>query len=96
MLDLQVDTIISACWVIFFFKLLLSFADFSKLTCSKSYFKNTIRMSNSLDPDQGPDSLQRIPADSVTMVLTLSLLAATFVVPKKVATSKERVNTMFL
>ena len=79
-----------------FLKLLLSFADFSKLTFSKSYFKNTIRVSNSLDPDQGPDSLQRISADGVTMVLTLSLLAATFFVTTKVAASKERANTMYL
>ena len=45
---------------------------FSKLTFSKNYFRNTIRVSNSLNPDQarhfvgpdlGPNCLQRLPAD---------------------------------
>ena len=50
--------------------ILLSFADFySKFTFKKKYFKNTIRVSNSLDPDQdrhnvgpdlGPTCLQRL------------------------------------
>ena len=40
--------------------LLLPSADFSKLTFSNSSFKNSIRVSNGLDPDQdghfdGPD-----------------------------------------
>ena len=35
-----------------FFMLSLSSADFSKLTFSKNSFRNTIRVSNSLDPDQ--------------------------------------------
>ena len=57
--------------------LLLSSADFffSKLTFSKNSFRNTIRVSNSLDPDQdrhsvGPDlgsnCLQRLSADDKT------------------------------
>ena len=38
--------------------LLLSSADFfSKLTFSKDSFRNTIRMSNSLDSDQDPHSV---------------------------------------
>ena len=63
--------------------LLLSSADFfSKLTFSQNSFRNTIRVSNGLDPDQdqhgvGPDlslnSLQRLSPDD------------------KVATSKHRV-----
>ena len=45
---------------------------FFKLTFSKKTFRNTIRVSNSLDPDQarhfvrpdlGPNCLQRLPAD---------------------------------
>ena len=52
---------------------------FSKLTFSKYSFKNTIRLSNSLDPDQGPalgpNCLQRQTT--------------------KVATSKERVNDIY-
>ena len=45
---------------------------FSKFTFSKNYFRNTIRVSNSLDPDQtrlyvGPDlgsnCLQSLPVD---------------------------------
>ena len=45
---------------------------FLKLTFSKKSFRNTIRMSNSLDPDQarqfigsdlGPNCLQRLSAD---------------------------------
>ena len=45
---------------------------FSKTTFSKNYFRNTIRVSNSLDPDQarqyvgpdlGPNCLQRLSAD---------------------------------
>ena len=47
----------------------LSSVDFSKLTFSKKSFRNTIRVSNSLDPDQarhfveldlGPNCLQRL------------------------------------
>ena len=62
-----------ACWVIF--HALLSSADFfSKLILSKNSFANTIRVSNSLDPDQarhfvgldlGPNCLQNIPADGM-------------------------------
>ena len=45
---------------------------FSKLTFSKNYFRNNIRVSNGLDPDQdrhfvgpdlGPNCLQRLSAD---------------------------------
>ena len=53
--------------------LLLSSADFfSKLTFSKNSFRNTIRVSNGLDPDKdrravgpdlGPNCLQRLSAD---------------------------------
>ena len=56
-----------------FFMILLSSADlFSKFTFSKHSFRNTIRESNSLDPDQdrhsvvpdlGPSCLQRLSAD---------------------------------
>ena len=55
-----------------FFILLLSSADFfQKLTFSKKSFRNTIKVSNSLDPDQdrhfvgpdmGPNCLQRVLA----------------------------------
>ena len=59
-----------ACCV--FFSLLSSADFFSKFTFLKSYFRNTIRVSNKLDPDQawhlvGPDlgtnCLQRLSAD---------------------------------
>ena len=53
--------------------LLLSSADFfSKSTFPRNYFSNTIRVANSLDPDQdrqkvgpdlGPNCLQRLSAD---------------------------------
>ena len=52
--------------------LLLSSAEFSKLTFSKNSFKNTIRVSKSLDPGQdrhyvgpdlGPNCLQRLSTD---------------------------------
>ena len=48
---------------------------FSKLTFSKNSFRNTIRMSNSLDPDRarhfvgpdlGPNCLQRISTDDTS------------------------------
>ena len=51
---------------------LLSADFFSKLTLSKTLFRNTIRVSSSLDPDQaqhyvgpdqGPNCLQRLLAD---------------------------------
>ena len=52
---------------------LLSSADFfSKLTFSKSYFRNTLRVSNGLDSDQdqlsvgpelGPNCLERLTED---------------------------------
>ena len=41
----------------------LSSADFSKATFSKNYFRNTIRASNSLNPDQCTKCLQRLSAD---------------------------------
>ena len=60
-----------AFWVIL--HAFLSSADFfSKSTFMKNYFTNTIRVSNSLDPDVarrfvgpdlGPDCLQRVSAD---------------------------------
>ena len=40
-----------------FSRLLLSSADFSKLTFSKNSFRSTNRVSNSLDPDQGQHSV---------------------------------------
>ena len=52
--------------------MLLSFDFFSKFTFSKEFFRNTIRVSNSLDLNQdsfsvdsdvGPDCLQRFSAD---------------------------------
>ena len=54
--------------------MLLSSADFSKSTFFKNYFRNTIRVSNSLDPDQarhfvgpdlGPKCLQKLSADGI-------------------------------
>ena len=48
---------------------------FSKSTFSKNYFRNTVRMSNSLDPDQarhfvgpdlGPNCLQKLSADDIS------------------------------
>ena len=51
---------------------MLSSAEFSKLTFSKNYFRNIIRVSNSLDPDQdrhpvgpelGPNCLQRLSVE---------------------------------
>ena len=48
---------------------------FSKLTYSKNSFRNTIRVSNSLDPDQarhfvgtdlGPNCLQMLSADNIS------------------------------
>ena len=56
-----------------FFLIFLLSAIFSKSTFSKNSFKNTIRMSNSLDPDQarhfvgpdlGPNCLQKLSADN--------------------------------
>ena len=57
--------------------LLLSSADFfSKLTFSKKYFMNTIRVTNGLDtdqdrhsvgPDLGPNFLQRLSADDISL-----------------------------
>ena len=53
-------------WVIF--HAFLSSADIfpSKSTFSKNYFRNTIRVSNSLDPDQAPNYLQRLSADDTS------------------------------
>ena len=45
------------CWVIFACFFFLSHADFSKLTFSKNYFKNAIRLSNSFDPDQAQQTV---------------------------------------
>ena len=41
----------------YFFMLLLSSADFSKLTFSKNSFRNTIKVSKGLDPDQNRHSV---------------------------------------
>ena len=55
-----------------FYRLLIFF---SKSSFSKNYFRNTIRVSNSLDPDQarhfvgpdlGPNCLQRLSADNTS------------------------------
>ena len=58
------------------FHAFLSSADFfSKSTFSKNYFKNNIRVSNSLDPDQaqhfvrpnlGPNCLQNLSSDNTS------------------------------
>ena len=57
------------------FSCLLTCAFFSKLTFSKNSFRNTIRMSNGLYPDQdrnnvgsdlGPNCLKRLSADDHT------------------------------
>ena len=62
--------------------LIMSSADFPKLTFSKNSFRNTIRMSNCLDADQaqhsvGPDldpnCLQRLSADDTCHSLRLTL-----------------------
>ena len=47
------------------FKVLLSSADFSKLTFQKKSFRNTIRVSRShlVRSDLGPNCLQRLSAD---------------------------------
>ena len=59
-----------------FFMLLLSSAVFSKLTFSKNSFRNTTRVSTSLDPDQdrhsvgpdlGPNCLQGLLADDKSL-----------------------------
>ena len=56
----------------YFFVLLLSSADFSKLLFSINFFRNTFRVSNILDSDEdqgsvgphlGPNCLQRLSAD---------------------------------
>ena len=50
---------------------------FSKSTFSKNSFRNTFKVSNSLDPDQaqhfvgpdlGPNCLQRLSADNTTII----------------------------
>ena len=67
--------VLSLC-ILGIFHAFLSSADcFLKPTFSKNSFKNTIRVSNSLDPDQarhfvgpdlGPNSLQRLTADDTS------------------------------
>ena len=61
--------------VIFFHDILSSADFFSKLTFSKNYYKNTIKVPNSFDPDRarhlvGPDlypnCLQRLSADDTS------------------------------
>ena len=51
---------------------------FSKLISSKNYFRDTIRVSNGLDPaqdrqnispDLGPNCLQRLSADVISVIL---------------------------
>ena len=62
----------SACWVIFCVIFLLLSVDFFQDQLFENPFRNTIRVSNSLDPDQaqhfvrpdlGPNCLQRLSAD---------------------------------
>ena len=62
-----------ACWVIF--HAILSSAEYFQSTFSKNSFRNNIRVSNSLDPDQarqnvgpdlGPNFLQRLSADDTS------------------------------
>ena len=48
----------SACWVIF--NAYLSSADFFKINFSKKNFRNTIRVSNSLEPNQGQQNGENI------------------------------------
>ena len=60
--------------------LLLSSADiFQKYFFSKKYFRNSIRVSNGLDPDQkqhsvgpdlGPNCFQSLPADKRNVICT--------------------------
>ena len=70
--------LLSLCRLGNFFNDFLLSADFFylKLTFSKNYFRNTIRVSNSLNPDQarhfvgpdlGPNSLQRLSANDTSM-----------------------------
>ena len=58
-----------------FHAFLLSADFFSKSTFSKNYFKNNIRVSNSLDPDQaqhfvrpnlGPNCLQKLSSEDTS------------------------------
>ena len=54
----------------------------SALTFSKNSFRNTIRVSNSLDadqdgefgPDLGPNSLQRLPAEHKSLLARMKLI----------------------
>ena len=77
LVGLNVDTVntnqnkLIACWVIF--HLLLSSADFLKINFFKKSFRNTIRVTNRLDPGQvrhyvgldlGANCLQRLLADN--------------------------------
>ena len=61
-----------ACWVIFH-RFVVVYRLFSKLSFSKNSFRNTIRVSNGLDPnrdqcslspDLGPIYLQKLSADN--------------------------------
>ena len=66
---------------------------FSKLTHPKNYFRNTIRVSNGLDPDQdwqnvGPDLQDRQNVGPDLGPNYLQRLSA----DEKVATSKEKVT----
>ena len=65
-------------FMIFFFVVCCSF---SKSTFSKNTFRNTIRVSNSLDPDQawhcvrpelGPNCLQRLTTDNTDIYASVS------------------------
>ena len=66
--------------------LLLTSADFFKTNFSKNSFRNTIRVSNSLDPDQdqrsvgpdlGPNYLQRLSAEGKSRPLARKELCFT-------------------
>ena len=63
------------CFFVNFFMLFCRLLIFSKSTFSKNSFKNAIRVSNSLDPDQdqcvvgpdlGPNCLQMLSADDIS------------------------------
>ena len=47
-----------------FFMLFCRLLNFSKSTVSKNYFRNTIRVSNSLEPD--PNCLQKLLAEDTS------------------------------
>ena len=55
--DLGIFTFLTACWVIFHFLLLSPDDFFSKIKVFKKSFRNTIRVPNSVDPDEDRHSV---------------------------------------